>query len=57
MMVELGVFELSLHLLPSPLAFVGSWRNIWSAYRLVQETVLIRIIETKHDCKKHKGEA
>lgn len=56
-MVELEVFELSLHLLPSPLAFLASWRNIWRAYRLVQETVLIRIIETKHDCKKHKGEA
>lgn len=57
MMVKLGVFELSLHLLPSALAFLGSWRNIWRAYRLVQETVLIRIIEAKHDCKKHKGEA
>lgn len=27
------------------------------AYRLVQETVLIRIIETKHDCKRHRGKA
>jgi hypothetical protein len=25
------------------------------AYRLVQESIFIRIIETKHDCKKHAG--
>lgn len=42
---------------PLPSFLLGSWRNIWRAYRLVQETVLIRIIEAKHDCKKHKGEA